>query len=39
MIFKGIISNPSEVCKMLLKKSYWNEKILEPDINTYTVLN
>lgn len=36
---KGIISNPSEVCKMLLKKNliYWNEKILEPDINTYTV--
>ena len=35
---KGIISNPSEVCKMLLKKNliYWNEKILEPDINTYT---
>ena len=36
---KGIISNPSEICKMLLKKNliYWNEKILEPDINTYTV--
>ena len=36
---KGIISNPSVVCKMLLKKNliYWNEKILEPDINTYTV--
>ena len=36
---KGIISNPSEVCKILLKKNliYWNEKILEPDINTYTV--
>ena len=36
---KEIVSNPSLVCKDLLKKGliYWNEKILEPDINIYTV--
>ena len=36
---KEIVSNPSLVCKDLLKKGliYWDEKILEPDINIYTV--
>ena len=36
---KVIISNPSSVCKALLKKDliYWNEKIVEPDIDAYTV--
>mgnify|MGYP001170874873 FL=1 len=36
---KGIISNPSSVCKALLKKDliYFNEKIVEPDIDAYTV--
>ncbi len=36
---KEIISNPSSVCKALLKKDliYWNEKIVEPDIDAYTV--
>ena len=36
---KGIVSNPTSVCKALFKKGfiYWNEKILEPDINIYTV--
>ena len=36
---KEIVSNPSLVCKDLSKKGliYWNEKILEPDINIYTV--
>ena len=36
---KEIISNPSSVCKALLKKDliYINEKIVEPDIDAYTV--
>ncbi len=36
---KGIISNPPSVCKALLKKDliYWNEKIVEPNIDAYTV--
>ena len=36
---KVIISNPSSVCKALLKKDliYWNEKIVAPDIDAYTV--
>ena len=36
---KGIVSNPTSVCKALFNKGfiYWNEKILEPDINIYTV--
>jgi len=36
---KGIISNPSSVCKALLKKDliYFNEKIVGPDIDAYTV--
>lgn len=36
---KEIISNPSVVCKSLLKKDliYWKEKVLEPDMDLYTV--
>ena len=36
---KEIVSNPSLVCKTLFNKGfiYWNEKILEPNMNLYTV--
>ena len=36
---KHLTSNPSSVCKELLKKDliYWNEKAIEPNIDLYTV--
>ena len=36
---KDLTSNPSSVCKELLKKEliYWNEKEREPDLDSYTV--
>ena len=36
---KHLTSNPSSVCKELLKKEliYWNEKEREPDLDSYTV--